>query len=130
MRALVLQDWWKLGVEDRPEPVAAPGEILVRPVATGICGSDIHGYTGENGRRSFGQVMGHETVGTGEAVGGGADVETAPAVGAVVTINPVIGCGHCEMCRAGNAQACATKSVIGVTASYTSAFAELVSVPA
>jgi threonine dehydrogenase-like Zn-dependent dehydrogenase len=130
MRALVLQDWWKLGVEDRPEPVAAPGEILVRPVATGICGSDIHGYTGENGRRSFGQVMGHETVGTVEAVGAEVDVQTAPAVGAVVTINPVIGCGHCEMCRSGNAQACATKSVIGVTASYTSAFAELVSVPA
>ena len=130
MRALVLQDWWKLGVEDRPEAVAAPGEILVRPVATGICGSDIHGYTGENGRRSFGQVMGHETVGTVEAIGAGVDAAAAPALGAVVTINPVIGCGHCEMCRSGNAQACATKSVIGVTASYTSAFAELVSVPA
>jgi threonine dehydrogenase-like Zn-dependent dehydrogenase len=130
MRALVLQDWWKLGVEDRPEPVAAPGEILVRPVATGICGSDIHGYTGENGRRSFGQVMGHETVGTVEAIGAEVDANSAPAVGAVVTINPVIGCGRCDMCRSGNAQACATKSVIGVTASYTSAFAELISVPA
>src|ERR1700712_5788896 len=129
MRALVLQDWWKLGVEDRPDPVAAPGEILVRPVATGICGSDIHGYTGENGRRSFGQIMGHETVGPVEAVVGGVEA-TAPGLGAVVTINPVIGCGHCEMCLSGNAQACATKSVIGVTASYTSAFAELVSVPA
>ena len=130
MRALVLQDWWRLGVEDRPEPVVAPGEILVRPIATGICGSDIHGYTGENGRRSFGQIMGHETVGTVEAIGAGVDASTVPVVGAVVTINPVIGCGHCEMCRSGNAQACATKSVMGVTASYTSAFAELVSAPA
>ncbi len=130
MRALVLQDWWKLGVADRPEAGAAGGGILFRPVATGICGSDIHGYTGENGRRSFGQVMGHETVGTVEAIGADVDAGSAPAIGAVVTINPVIGCGHCEMCLSGNAQACATKSVIGVTASYSSAFAELVPVPA
>ena len=32
-------------------------------IATGICGSDFHGYSGENGRRHPGQVMGHETVG-------------------------------------------------------------------
>lgn len=132
MRALVLQDWWKLAVEDVPEPEAGVDEVLVRPLATGICGSDIHGFTGENGRRSLGQVMGHETVARVERVGAqsadGVD-RAALTVGALVTINPVIGCGHCERCASGDAQACADKSVIGVTASYTSAFAELVVVP-
>jgi threonine dehydrogenase-like Zn-dependent dehydrogenase len=129
MRALVLQDWWQLTVEDVPEPQPDAGEVLIRPIATGICGSDVHGYTGENGRRVFGQVMGHETVARVEAVG--ADiVDPNFAVGDVVTMNPVIGCGNCALCLGGNPQACATKAVIGVTPSYTSAFAELVVVPA
>ncbi len=45
------------------------GEVRVRVVATGICGSDLHGYTGENGRRSAGQIMGHEMYGIIDAVG-------------------------------------------------------------
>ena len=128
MRALVLQDWWQLAVEDVPEP-QPEAEVLIRPIATGICGSDVHGYTGENGRRVFGQVMGHETVARVEAIG--ADiVDPSFAVGDVVTMNPVIGCGNCALCLGGNPQACATKAVIGVTPSYTSTFAELVVVPA
>ena len=63
MRALVLADFWKLTVDDVPDPSPGPGDVLIEVVATGICGSDIHGYTGENGRRVRGQVMGHETVG-------------------------------------------------------------------
>jgi threonine dehydrogenase-like Zn-dependent dehydrogenase len=51
-------------------------------------------------------------------------------VGDVVTVNPVIGCGQCAQCRGGSPQACSTKTVVGVTASYSSAFAELVVAPA
>jgi threonine dehydrogenase-like Zn-dependent dehydrogenase len=45
------------------------GEVRVRVVATGVCGSDLRGYTGENGRRSPGQIMGHEMYGLIEAAG-------------------------------------------------------------
>src|SRR5215470_7851618 len=63
MRALVFHGPWEMTVEDRPEPQPADGDTLLEIVATGICGSDLHGYTGENGRRFPGQIMGHETVG-------------------------------------------------------------------
>ncbi len=63
MRALVFRGAWDIGVEDRPDPRPGADEVLIRITATGICGSDIHGFTGENGRRHPGQVMGHETVG-------------------------------------------------------------------
>jgi len=51
MRALVMVGPWELAVEERPEPAPGPTEALLEIIATGICGSDLHGYTGENGRR-------------------------------------------------------------------------------
>ncbi|WP_116952583.1 zinc-dependent alcohol dehydrogenase [Jiangella endophytica] len=127
MRAMVLRDWWNLEVQQLPDPAPGPGEVLVEIAATGICGSDLHGYTGENGRRRPGQVMGHETAGHVRAVGPGV---TGLAPGREVTVNPVLACGHCDRCAAGQEQSCPTKSVIGVTPSIVSAFAELMLAPA
>jgi 2-desacetyl-2-hydroxyethyl bacteriochlorophyllide A dehydrogenase len=129
MRALALTDWWKLRVVtvDDPEPGAA--EVSIEVIATGICGSDIHGFTGENGRRQHGQIMGHETVGRIVEVGSEVD-ETALPVGTLVTVNPVLACGECEQCEAGRDQACPNKTVMGVTPSIVSAFAERIIVPA
>ena len=63
MRALVLRDFYDIAVEERPDPVPGSGQAVVEVIATGICCSDFHGYSGENGRRHPGQIMGHETVG-------------------------------------------------------------------
>lgn len=130
MRALVLTDWWKLDVEEVEPLEPGAGDVVIDVVATGICGSDIHGYTGENGRRSPGQVMGHETVGRVAHVG--ADVRDRPdlTVGAAVTVNPVLNCGVCAECRAGQEQSCPTKSVIGVDPTIRSAFADQLTVRA
>lgn len=125
MRALVLRDFGELMVERRTDPDPGPREALVRITATGICGSDLHGFTGESGRRAPGQVMGHETVGTVHTpsrAGG-------PPAGTVVTVNPVISCGKCAACRSGREQACPDKRVIGVHTEVVSAFAELMAVP-
>jgi threonine dehydrogenase-like Zn-dependent dehydrogenase len=160
MRALVFRAPWDIGVESRDQPAPGPGEVAVRIVATGICGSDIHGFTGENGRRHPGQIMGHETVGTVEALGPGvaeahrddtaenhgdgtaethgdstaADhaVGTAAGlpIGAVVTVNPLISCGDCPACQAGAPQSCPRRRIIGVDPTYVSAFAEVMLVPA
>lgn len=127
MRALVYGGPWSLSVQNRPEPVPGPGEVLVDIIATGICGSDLHGYTGENGRRFPGQVMGHETV--ARVVASGPETE-APDAGTVVTVNPVIGCGHCPSCLAHATQRCPSKRVIGVTPTISSAFAERMVAPA
>ena len=57
MEALVLKKWGDLSVDIVPNPQAGAGEVGIDIVATGICGSDIHGFTGEDGRRAPGQVM-------------------------------------------------------------------------
>lgn len=118
---------WSLELQHRPEPEPAAGEMLIQIVATGICGSDVHGFTGENGRRHAGQVMGHETVGL--VVEAGSGVYGAPAPGTVVTVNPVIGCGDCPQCRNGQPQQCARRRVIGVNPEISAAFAERMTAP-
>lgn len=130
MRALVFHGPADLGLEEQPDPVPGPDEVLLRITATGICGSDVHGYTGENGRRHPGQVMGHETVGRIVAVGAAVPAHLDLSPGAVVTVNPVIGCGDCAACAEGNEQLCARRRVIGVDPTLSSAFAELMAVPA
>ena len=128
MRALVYHGPGDIGVEDRPDPQPGPGEVLLKITATGICGSDLHGYTGENKRRHPGQIMGHETVGRIAAAGPGGPADLRP--GQVATVNPVIGCGECAQCAAGTEQLCARRRVIGVNQEIDSAFAELMIAPA
>jgi threonine dehydrogenase-like Zn-dependent dehydrogenase len=127
VRALVYHGPNDIGVEERGDPEPGPGEVLLRITATGICGSDLHGYTGENKRRHPGQIMGHETVGRIVAVG--PDVAGLEP-GRVATVNPVIGCGECAQCAAGTEQLCPRRKVIGVNREIASAFAELMLAPA
>src|ERR1700755_3634091 len=111
MRALVFHGPREMPVKNRPEPEPGPDDTLLAIIATGICGSDLHGYTGENGRRHPGQVMGHETVAYVLE-----DRTGAYRPGTLVTVNPVLGCRQCAACIAGAAQRCATRRVIGVNA--------------
>lgn len=125
MRALVFHGPWEMTVEERPDPQPGDGDTLLEIIATGICGSDLHGYTGENGRRHPGQIMGHETVGRVLA-----DPTGTYAAGSLVTVNPVIGCRSCPACAAGVPQRCIRRRVIGVAPEIVSAFAERMTVPA
>ena len=127
MRALVLRDFYDMAVEERPDPEPGPGQVVVEVIATGICGSDFHGYSGENGRRHPGQVMGHETVGRVNELG--PDVEEV-AIGQLVTVNPVMSCGECWACQSGQEQWCSRRVVLGVAPEIPAAFADRVAVPA
>jgi len=129
MRALVLEAFGKMVVQERPDPIADDDEALIAIFATGICGSDLHGYTGDNGRRVPGQIMGHETVGRIAALGAATD-GTGLAVGQLVTFNPVVPCGACEASQSGDWQHCADRTLIGVHAKPDAAFADYVTVPA
>ncbi len=129
MLALVLDDFGKMSVREQQKPVAGPDEILVEIAATGICGSDIHGFTGENGRRVPGQIMGHETVGVVAECGSEAK-EYGFSVGDVVTFNPVVVPAEQAVEYVGREQHCPDKYVIGVAHDVVAAFAQFVAVPA
>ena len=130
MKALLLTQYGKLSMADMPDPAAAEDEAVVRVRACGICGSDVHGYTGATGRRIPPLVMGHEAAGVIERVGAQA---AGFAPGDRVTFDSTVSCGRCAFCRRGDVNLCDARRVLGVScAEYRrhGAFAELVSVPA
>jgi 2-desacetyl-2-hydroxyethyl bacteriochlorophyllide A dehydrogenase len=125
MKVLVFDGPHVFHVEERPLPEPGVGEVRIRVAFVGICGSDLHGYTGESGRRVPGMVMGHEASGWVEALGEGA----APLLkGQAITFNPSIPCdGSCGH-RVDNH--CTRLKVIGVTPGLQGAFADAIVVPA
>ena len=63
MKALVLEEYNKLVYKDVPDPEILDNEVLVKVMACGICGSDVHGLDGSTGRRIPPIIMGHEASG-------------------------------------------------------------------
>ena len=120
MRASRLVRPGKMVVVDAPKPVPGPGEVLVRVLAAGICGSDRHMFAGEY-PTARPVPRGHEFGGVVEAGAG------RLAAGTLVTADPNIGCGHCTACRAGRVNLCAQLQAIGVTRD--GGFAEYVVLP-
>jgi len=125
MRAIVWHGPERMTVEERPDPGApAAGEVLIRPAAVGICGSEVEGYLGHMGNRTPPLVMGHEFAGVVVAAGEGA----GRWEGARVAVNPLAGCGHCRLCAAGRENLCTRRTLIGIH--RPGAFADLVRAPA
>jgi 2-desacetyl-2-hydroxyethyl bacteriochlorophyllide A dehydrogenase len=63
MKALVLEEYNKLVYKDVPDPEPKENEVLIKVMACGICGSDVHGLDGSTGRRIPPMIMGHEASG-------------------------------------------------------------------
>ena len=82
------------------EPQA--GEVLVRMVAVGVCGTDLHSYKGE-WTRPTPIVLGHEGAGIVEGVG--ADVDRVRE-GDRIVLSWAPACGECGACRRGRPAAC------------------------
>jgi S-(hydroxymethyl)glutathione dehydrogenase / alcohol dehydrogenase len=78
------------------------GEVLVRMVAVGVCGTDLHSYKGEWDRPTP-IVLGHEGTGVVEAVGAGVE---GVAEGDRVVLSWAPACGECGACRRGRPAAC------------------------
>ena len=90
-----------------------PHEVLIRNMAAGICGTDVHIWHGEKGSAEVTPpvVLGHEYSGIVERVG---SAVTGVRPGDCVTVDPNIYCGRCRYCRNGQKQFCTHLFAIGV----------------
>ncbi|WP_163566682.1 alcohol dehydrogenase catalytic domain-containing protein [Fodinicola feengrottensis] len=113
MHALVFTGAGRVELQNVPPPDAAEDETVVTVRASGICGSELHGFR-TVGMRVPPLIMGHEFVGTTDA-------------GDRVVINPLISCQSCDSCLRGEPQVCRTRGLLGV--SRPGGFAETVAVP-
>jgi threonine dehydrogenase-like Zn-dependent dehydrogenase len=106
MRALVVHEPGRYAVEELPEPVPGPGEVLVAVAAAGICGSDLELV---DGRRPaayvrYPVVPGHEWA--GRVVRTGPGVEAGLAPGDPVVAEGLRACGVCARCAEGRTNLC------------------------
>lgn len=123
MKVMVFTDYHQMRIEERPYPDLIPGEVIVKVQATGICGSDLHGYLGHDKTRSPGMILGHELSGIVVA----STVERFPE-GLLVTTNSAMTCGHCDYCIEGRDNLCVSRRSLGKHRQ--GGFAEYLSIPA
>ena len=120
-RSVVFRGVKNIQVEDldfpklqMPNGKKAPHGVVLKIVASNICGSDLHIYRG-----SFpapeGMVMGHEM--TGEVVEIGSDVEFLKE-GDLVSVPFNVACGRCRNCRNGRTEVCQTCNPDADSAAY------------
>ncbi|MER6827632.1 L-threonine 3-dehydrogenase [Streptosporangium sp. NPDC000563] len=117
-----------LWLVDVPEPSVGPGEVLIKVLRTGICGTDLH-------IRSF-DAWARQTLNTPLVIGHefcGEVVEVAPGVEDITRGDLVSGeghlvCGKCRNCMAGRRHLC--RSTIGLGVNRDGAFAEYLTLPA
>lgn len=114
----------KLVAEQRPRPPRQPGEVLLRVRRVGVCGTDLHIFTGRQPFLAYPRVMGHELSGIVEE----ADADSGLVPGDAVYVMPYLSCGRCIACRQGKTNCCTAIQVLGVHRD--GAMTEFLAVPA
>jgi L-iditol 2-dehydrogenase len=128
-KGLVVRGPGLVALEDVPDAAPGPTEILVRPVATGLCGTDLEIIDGriDPAYVNYPLVIGHEFTGTVADDPSGV-LAGRMAVGTAVVVEGIVPCGHCHQCLAGNTNLCLTYDELGFTRN--GAAAQLVVAPA
>ena len=106
----------RIAVEAADVPAPGPGEALVRALAAGVCGSDLHAAHGRHPFVSLPYRPGHEVVGIVEAVGPGSPPGRAAEVleaGQRVIVEPDLPCWTCKMCVSGRENLCENLQFFG-----------------
>ena len=122
MHALVYTGTNKIDFREEKDPITKPGETLVKVKASGICGSDMHAFHGNDERRIPPLILGHEVSGT--SLDGKFKNKD-------VVINPLISCEKCDYCKNEREHLCPKRTMIGMSTPIKreGGLAELVSVP-
>ena len=90
MHALVYTGTQKIDYREEKDPTPKPGENIIKVQASGICGSDMHAFHGQDERRVPPLILGHEI--SGKALDGKLKNKN-------VVVNPLISCDKCEYCK-------------------------------
>jgi len=118
MKVATWQGGPRFTVDEAPEPVAGPKQVVVAVQAAGICGTDIHATQGLFPWTPP-LIMGHEYSGIVRDVGRGV---SRRLLGKPVACEPSYGCGQCAACASGRISQCPRATRVG-------GFAERVALP-
>jgi threonine dehydrogenase-like Zn-dependent dehydrogenase len=126
MRAFVVEQVGQGSVHEVEKPQPGPGEAVVTVRQVGVCGTDTEFFRGtqhnlEKGTATFPLRLGHEWSGVVDRVGTQVDPEW---LGARVTGDTMLGCGHCHICHIGRQHLCPDRFEIGVRGGWHGALAD------
>ena len=103
-------------IEQVPEPkMSGPLDVIVRIGGAGLCRTDLHiieGQWAEKSGVSLPYTLGHENAGWVQEIG---SAVSNVAVGDTVIVHPLITCGLCRACRAGDDMHCSNASFPGIS---------------
>jgi 2-desacetyl-2-hydroxyethyl bacteriochlorophyllide A dehydrogenase len=127
MRSLITSGNQSAELIETPDPIAGAGELLVAPIAAGICGTDLEIISGDGDPAfvKYPASLGHEWA--GRVIGHGPGV-TSPAIGSRIVVTGIIPCQECFECKNGDTNRCLIYDEIGFT--RPGAAADLITVPA
>ena len=121
-RVAVLTSFNKpLSTREVPLPSLHHGEVLVRILAAGVCGSDVHMWHGQDPRTPLPITLGHEGVGQVVETGGARKTVDGQAIqpGDVIVWNRGVVCGHCYWCAVARTPAlCPNRWAYGIHRSF------------
>lgn len=126
MKAMYIEEPGKVIFRDVKKPVRKKGEVLLKLLYGGICGSDLGSYKGTFAYFDYPRIPGHEFSAEIVEVDQGNEQGLYP--GMVVTCNPYFNCGHCYSCQHGNVNACMDNQTMGCQRD--GAFQEYITMPA
>jgi len=110
MRGLICSQPGIFEYKELERPILEPEHSIIRIERIGICGTDLHAFTGTQPFFNYPRVLGHEL--SGKLV----EANNAPdfTIGESVTFIPYINCGHCLACKSGKSNCCVNMAVCGV----------------
>ena len=113
MKGLIYEGPGRRSWATKPDPaIQDPTDAIVRVEASTICGTDLHILKGDVPEVTDGRILGHEAVGTVEAVGDGVHHGSSRTTASLVLVHHVV--RHAaEFCREGHATANASVAEAG-----------------
>ena len=113
MKSVLIKAPGVVEIVEKEKPSPKKGEVLLKLVYGGICGSDLGSYRGTFAYFSYPQIPGHELCAEIAEIN---DPEGTSGlkVGQLVTCNPYFNCGHCYSCENGHVNACMDNQTMGV----------------
>jgi len=99
--ALLVEPLGKFTIEEIAVPEPEKGEVLVKQLMCGVCGTDVHMYQGHLPGTKYPIVLGHEPVGTVEKLGEGVEADHSGrpvSEGDLIYVIPGLPCGKCYFC--------------------------------
>jgi len=111
MKYIVCEEPGKFLLKEKDTPVRKENEALLRVKKVGICGTDLHAYSGNQAFFTYPRILGHELASEVVEIG---ENERGLKAGDNVVVMPYVSCGKCIACKNGKTNCCTNISVLGV----------------